>query len=158
MPPAGGYPRPTRMTRHASLTREIDEGPAGPAIGAFFDLDGTLIAGYSASAFLRDRWSNGGMSVRTLGEALVNTVGFQVGQVGFSGLIAATAGWLGGAGLGLALGLALSAAHMIWQVATLDMANPANCLARFRSNKAVGWMVFLGLVADMALAAAGSAP
>lgn len=80
--------------------------------------------------------------------------GFYAGALVLWGL----AGWLGGAGLGLALGLALSAAHMIWQVATLDMANPANCLARFRSNKAVGWMVFLGLVADMALAAAGSAP
>jgi len=43
------------MALHADLTREIDEGPAGPAVGAFFDVDGTLIAGFSAVAFLRDR-------------------------------------------------------------------------------------------------------
>jgi 4-hydroxybenzoate polyprenyltransferase len=70
----------------------------------------------------------------------------------------AIAGWLGGAGGGLALGLVLSAAHMAWQVATLDTTNPANCLARFRSNRVVGWLVFLALVADMGLAAAGGAP
>jgi len=36
------------------LLREIEEGPAGPKIGVFFDFDGTLIAGYSATVFLRD--------------------------------------------------------------------------------------------------------
>src|SRR6266566_3388649 len=43
-------PRRLRMALHADLTREIDEGPAGPAVGAFFDVDGTLIAGFSAVA------------------------------------------------------------------------------------------------------------
>jgi HAD superfamily hydrolase (TIGR01490 family) len=36
------------------LLREIEEGPSGPRVGAFFDFDGTLIAGYSATVFLRD--------------------------------------------------------------------------------------------------------
>ena len=38
------------MTLYTSLTGAIDKGPAGPRIGAFFDLDRTLIAGFSASA------------------------------------------------------------------------------------------------------------
>src|SRR5262249_3238208 len=56
--------------------------------------DGTLIAGYSATAFLRDRWSRGGMRARDLADALLSTARFQLGRLGFSGLIAATAGWL----------------------------------------------------------------
>jgi len=34
--------------------REIDASPPGPEIGAFFDLDGTLIRGFTASVFVRD--------------------------------------------------------------------------------------------------------
>lgn len=37
-----------------SLLAEIDAGPDGPGVGAFFDFDGTLIAGYSAEAFVLD--------------------------------------------------------------------------------------------------------
>ncbi|HEX6487774.1 MAG TPA: HAD-IB family hydrolase [Candidatus Dormibacteraeota bacterium] len=36
------------------LLQEIEDGPSGPRVGAFFDFDGTLIAGYSATVFLRD--------------------------------------------------------------------------------------------------------
>jgi putative phosphoserine phosphatase/1-acylglycerol-3-phosphate O-acyltransferase len=37
------------------LLAEIEAGPTGPKVGAFFDFDGTLIAGYSAAAFYEDR-------------------------------------------------------------------------------------------------------
>ncbi|HWF23947.1 MAG TPA: HAD-IB family hydrolase [Solirubrobacteraceae bacterium] len=37
------------------LVAEIEAGPQGPKIGAFFDFDGTLIAGFSAAAFYEDR-------------------------------------------------------------------------------------------------------
>ena len=40
---------------HDALTGPILRGPAGPEIGAFFDFDGTLIHGFSAGAFYRDR-------------------------------------------------------------------------------------------------------
>lgn len=82
------------MALHAALTRTIDEAPAGPAVGAFFDVDGTLIAGFSAVAFLRDRLQRGRMGPRDLVGALASTLRFQVGRLGFSGLIAATAAWL----------------------------------------------------------------
>ena len=36
---------------------------------------------------------------------------------------------------------------------TLDTGDAGNCLVRFRSNRWVGWLIFLGLTADMALAA-----
>ena len=43
--------------------------------------------------------------------------------------------------------------QLAWQVATLDIADAGNCLARFKSNRWIGWLLFVGLVADMALAA-----
>lgn len=33
---------------------QIERGPEGPRVGAFFDLDGTLIAGYSATVFYQE--------------------------------------------------------------------------------------------------------
>lgn len=52
--------------------------------------------------------------------------------------------------------LALVALQLSWQVTTLDIDDPENCLRRFRSNRDVGWGIFLGLVADMALATLAS--
>src|SRR5580698_4003775 len=43
------------MTTVAGLLEEIERAPQGPEVGAFFDFDGTLIAGYSAGAFYQDR-------------------------------------------------------------------------------------------------------
>jgi hypothetical protein len=33
------------------------------------------------------------------------------------------------------------------------MADAGNCLVRFKSNRWIGWLLFFGLAADMALAA-----
>ncbi|MGH6945735.1 MAG: 4-hydroxybenzoate octaprenyltransferase, partial [Kiloniellales bacterium] len=45
------------------------------------------------------------------------------------------------------IGLAAVALHFAWQIATLEIDDPANCLARFKSNQIVGWIFFLGLSA-----------
>jgi 4-hydroxybenzoate polyprenyltransferase len=57
-----------------------------------------------------------------------------------------------GAGWPTLLGLAAVAAHFAWQVVTLDTEDAAGCLARFRSNRYVGWLLVAAMVADMALA------
>jgi 4-hydroxybenzoate polyprenyltransferase len=67
----------------------------------------------------------------------------------------AMAGILAGAHLIYFVALALVMAQLAWQVATLDTNDPRNCLRRFRSNRDVGWAIFLGLVADMAVSAMG---
>lgn len=36
----------------------IEAGPSGPEVGAFFDLDGTLVAGYTGTTFFGDRVRN----------------------------------------------------------------------------------------------------
>jgi len=60
---------------------------------------------------------------------------------------------LAGAGWPTWAGLALAGLHLAWQVRTLDIDSPDNCLVRFKSNRAVGWVLFLALAADMALGA-----
>lgn len=55
------------------------------------------------------------------------------------------------------LGLALGAAHMGWQIARLDRADPARCLRLFQSNKHFGWIVFAGLFVSALLLSGGGA-
>jgi 4-hydroxybenzoate polyprenyltransferase len=82
-------------------------------------------------------------------------VGFYGGAVA----LWAIAGAAAGAHLAFFLALVAAAAHFAWQAATLQLDDPANCLARFKSNQLVGWLLFAGLVADMALRApAGAHP
>jgi 4-hydroxybenzoate polyprenyltransferase len=61
------------------------------------------------------------------------------------------AGFLAGTHLIYFTAIVLASLQMAWQVMTLDVRNPQNCLRRFRSNRDVGMVIFLGLVADMAL-------
>jgi 4-hydroxybenzoate polyprenyltransferase len=76
-------------------------------------------------------------------------VAFYVGAV----LLWAIAGALAGARLAFFLALGLAGVQMAWQIATLNIADAGNCLARFKSNQWIGWALFFGLVADIALAA-----
>ena len=59
--------------------------------------------------------------------------------------VSADAGWPVG------IALVLIALQMVWQIATLDTADPVNCLERFKSNRLVGWLFFIGLVVDLVL-------
>src|SRR5215469_12675556 len=45
------------------------------------------------------------------------------------------------------LGLVIAAAQLGWQAATVDIDDSADCLAKFRSNRFVGWFLLLGIVA-----------
>ncbi len=75
------------MTNHGILTREIDEGPSGPSIGAFFDLDRTLIAGFSASAFVSEWLTSGRAALADIAAAASAATAFQFGQKNFSGFV-----------------------------------------------------------------------
>ncbi len=73
------------------------------------------------------------------------------GFYGFAVVMWALAAWLAGVGAIGMVAIAGAALHMAWQVVTLDISNPDNCLRRFKSNRDLGLLVFAGLVADMAL-------
>jgi 4-hydroxybenzoate polyprenyltransferase len=61
------------------------------------------------------------------------------------------AGFLAGTHLIFFMAIVMASLQMAWQVTTLDTKDPANCLRRFRSNRDVGLVIFLGLAADMML-------
>ena len=84
------------------------------------------------------------------GDATQNWVG---GFYGAAVVLWAIAAAMAHAHLVFFVALALVALQLAWQVSTLEIDNPANCLRRFRSNRDVGWAIFLGLVADMAVSA-----
>jgi putative phosphoserine phosphatase/1-acylglycerol-3-phosphate O-acyltransferase len=78
------------MTLHEQLTHEIRTGPSGPNVGAFFDLDQTLFAGFSATSFTRDQFASGRLSPRDLADSLRATLSFAFGRTGFSTFVSAT--------------------------------------------------------------------
>jgi len=84
------------MSVYPELTREIDESPRGPEIAALFDLDRTLISGFSASAFLREGLRSGRYDTSGLFELGMAAASFQLGTIGFSGFMTGTARTLRG--------------------------------------------------------------
>jgi putative phosphoserine phosphatase / 1-acylglycerol-3-phosphate O-acyltransferase len=50
--PHGGSSGPIRLPGSVA---EVDASPEGPHVGAFFDLDGTLVAGFTVAAVTKDR-------------------------------------------------------------------------------------------------------
>jgi 4-hydroxybenzoate polyprenyltransferase len=68
-------------------------------------------------------------------------------------VLIACAGWSAGAGPVFALGLIAFAAHLAWQIARLDIADPVLCLEVFKSNRDAGLILFAGLMLDAALRA-----
>ena len=62
--------------------------------------------------------------------------------------LVALAGWLAGAGAIYHIGVAAAGAHAVWQLARLDIDDPARCLQLFRSNRDFGLLIFAAAVAD----------
>jgi 4-hydroxybenzoate polyprenyltransferase len=61
------------------------------------------------------------------------------------------AGFSAGGGIVFALGLCAFAAHLVWQIARLDITDSDNCLAVFKSDRDAGLILFAGLLLDAAL-------
>ncbi len=59
------------------LLAAVASGPQGPEVGAFFDFDGTLIHGYSAALYFRERITSGAMSPQELLGTLVEVFNMQ---------------------------------------------------------------------------------
>jgi len=66
-------------------------------------------------------------------------------------ILLGAAGFSAGAGLVFTLGLLAFAAHLGRQIVRLDIADPDNCLAVFKSNRDAGLILFAGLLLDAAL-------
>jgi len=84
------------MSQLKNLLRDIENSPDGPRIAAIFDFDGTLIAGYSATTFIREQLRRGDLSSRQFVELMRAMTSFGLGNMGFSGMMAINAQFMRG--------------------------------------------------------------
>src|SRR3979411_1078904 len=78
------------------VIRELKAGPAGPKVAAFFDFDGTLIAGYSAGALYEHRARNLELGPDELIRTITAAMGGPLDEVSFEQLLLrGTRGWVG---------------------------------------------------------------
>ncbi|MFN8355254.1 MAG: HAD-IB family hydrolase [Spirosomataceae bacterium] len=71
-----------------SLTKEIMTGEAGPHIGAFFDLDRTLIKGFSAKDFFKTRLMSGKVTSKELIAQFAGALSYAIGNGNFASMAA----------------------------------------------------------------------
>jgi len=71
----------------------------------------------------------------------------------YAGAVAliAVAGLMAGGGVIFLAGIAAFAAHLAWQVARLDIDDPANCLKLFKSNRDAGLILFGAMLLEAAV-------
>jgi HAD superfamily hydrolase (TIGR01490 family) len=75
---------------------EIAASPSGPAVGAFFDLDGTLVAGFTATAHASDRIRRRQATIGEILGVLEASVRYRLGRMQFERLLVRAAGYLRG--------------------------------------------------------------
>ena len=57
------------------------------------------------------------------------------------------AGWFAGLSLRFYMALTLAAAHLVWQASKVNIDDPADCLATFKSNRVFGLILLCGVIA-----------
>ena len=72
----------------STLLQNIADAERGPETCAVFDFDGTIISGYSATAFLKDQIARGEISPADLVQLTQAATRFGIGSLGFSALMA----------------------------------------------------------------------
>ena len=72
---------------------------------------------------------------------------FYVGAI----VLIAAAGFMAGGGIMFTMGIVAFAAHLAWQVARLDIDDPAHCLMLFKSNRDAGLILFGAMLIEAAI-------
>ena len=70
---------------------------------------------------------------------------------GLAGLGFAAAGYLAGLAWPFWLGFAVALGQLAWQATRLAQDDPADCLAKFKSNTLFGWLLLAAIVAGRVL-------
>lgn len=78
---------------------QIDAGPEGPGIGVFFDLDGTLVDGFTATAHAGDRIRRRQARIGEVTGVVEAAMRYRLGRVNFAKLLERAAGYLRGESL-----------------------------------------------------------
>ncbi|WP_374198840.1 HAD family hydrolase [Mycobacterium sp. MYCO198283] len=83
----------------AGAVADIDGGPTGPRIGAFFDLDGTLVDGFTAMAHAGDRIRRRQAHLGEVLGVIEASLRYRFGKLQFERLLTRAAGYLRGESL-----------------------------------------------------------
>jgi HAD superfamily hydrolase (TIGR01490 family) len=78
---------------------EIGDGPGGAQVGAFFDLDGTLVEGYTATAHAGHRIRRRQAAAGEILGIVEAAVRYRIGRIPFDRLLVRAAGYLRGESL-----------------------------------------------------------
>lgn len=81
---------------HAQTLAEVDHGRSGPEVAAFFDLDGTLVAGFTAAAFIQHRLRQGELDANVVTETLRLGLEGILGRIHFEEFLELSLGALAG--------------------------------------------------------------
>lgn len=87
MSPENGQAGGSKVMRLPGTVAEIEVSPEGPQVGAFFDLDGTLVAGFTGVLMTRDQLRRGQMSVGGFIGMVQAGINHQLGRSEFEDLI-----------------------------------------------------------------------
>jgi putative phosphoserine phosphatase/1-acylglycerol-3-phosphate O-acyltransferase len=79
-----------RTKTHRPVTAHVGRSPRGHRVGAFFDLDRTLLEGFSAYPYLGERLVRGAMPPREMLANLGAMLDYKLGRAGFSGVVGRT--------------------------------------------------------------------
>lgn len=82
---------PTAVSAYAAIAKDALTGPNGSHVGAFFDLDRTLIEGFSAKDFVQERVFSRQMSRREIATQFFGIMLYAIGNRNFAGLAAISA-------------------------------------------------------------------
>ena len=120
---------------------------AGPPLLLY--LGGILwTVGYDTIYAHQDKEDDARIGVKSAALALgERTRQFVFAFYGAAVLLWAIAGVAAGLGPWFRLGLAAATIQLFWQAARVNTEDPADCLAKFRSNRWVGWLLLAGIVA-----------
>ncbi|BBX70058.1 HAD family hydrolase [Mycolicibacterium psychrotolerans] len=86
-------------THLVHLLTAIEASPPGPGIGAFFDLDGTLVDGFTATAHAGDRIRRRQARIGEVTGVVEAAMRYRFGRVNFAKLLERAAGYLRGESL-----------------------------------------------------------
>jgi putative phosphoserine phosphatase / 1-acylglycerol-3-phosphate O-acyltransferase len=89
-------PRSVRELRLPGSVAEVTASPPGPRVGAFFDLDGTMVAGFTGVMLTQDRLQRRDIAVGELLGMIQAGLNHQLGRLEFEELIAKSSSALKG--------------------------------------------------------------
>lgn len=85
-----------KIAAYQSHLQDVLDAPEGAHIAALFDFDGTIIAGYSATAMLWEKIKRREMTAEELVETINVMAQYSTGNMGFSGLMTGAAKFMRG--------------------------------------------------------------